>query len=239
MNKLSRFLLKRVRWVIVGVGLLAGVVLFFAGQGIASTAWGSLLINLSASALTVAFTALLIDWLYERRQRLLMAQPLEFARHELSSVIFTIGLTLGRPYLGQDFSRIVQDWFKTKDVSMDGLAVMRKSLISTLERLTPANCPETSTKLATILNRQLGDQVSSIDEILRLYGFALDAELRDSVHLLRDRIVSLRNSLSTFGIGGGVQDRPAMQQLVAISIQSLAEAAKSTDTEWGQVGKAK
>lgn len=236
MSKLGEFLLKHLRWVIVGIGLVLFALLWFIAKHTdPSTATGSLLINLAATALTVAFTALLIDWLQERRQRLLVARPLEFAKHELSSVIFMIGLLLGKPYLSSNFNTITADWLKVKENSMGNLAVLRKNFINALGDLTPESCPVTSVELAAALDRQLGEQVARIDEALRLYGFALDSDLRDSVHLLRDRIVSLRNSLSAFSIGGGVQNEPAMQQLVALGIQSLIEAIKATDVEWGQV----
>lgn len=236
MSKLGEFLLRHLRWVIVGIGLVLFALLWFIARHTdPSTATGGLIINLAATALTVAFTALLIDWLQERRQRLLVAKPLEFAKHELSSVIFMIGLVLGKPYLAGNFNIIIADWLKVKENTMANLAILRKNFIDALGELTPENCPETSVQLAADLDRQLGELVTRIDETLRLYGFALDSGLRDSVHLLRDRIVSLRGSLGAFGIGGGVQNEPAMQQLVALGIQGLIEAAKATDVEWGQV----
>lgn len=238
MNNFTTFLLKRLRWTIGGIGLILFAVLWFAAdRSDPTTATGGLLINLAASALTVAFTALLIDWLYERRQRVLVARPLEFAKHELASVIFMIGLILGKPYLQGKFNNITNNWLKIKESTMDHLAVLRKDFINALGELTTDNCPPTSAQLAVDLSRQLGEQVTRIDEILRLYGFALEAELRDGVHLLRDRIVSLRNSLDTFSMGGGMEREPALHKLVVLGVTGLVEAIKATDAEWGQVKK--
>jgi hypothetical protein len=237
-SKLGNLLLKRLRWVIVGIGLLLGVALFIAGKNAAPTAWGGLLINLSASAITVAFTALIVDWLYERRQRLLVARPLEFARHELGTVCFMIGNILGKPYLA-NFNSIVAEWVETKDLTMDGLAVFRKKLINALGELAPEDCPPTTPELAAILSTQLTERVTAIDEVLRLYGFALDTELRDSVYLLRDRMISLSNSLSVFSMGSGVQNERTMHDLVGMGIQGVAEAVKATDAEWAHVKKIK
>lgn len=233
LKSLYEFLLKKLRWVIalIGLVLFGGLWSYVDGRD-PSSASNSLIINLAATALAVSFTAFLIDWLHERRQQLLIAKPLMFAKHELNSVRFMFSVILGPPYLGSNYPKVLKGALNDGLSDMNGLSGVSNDILSALSKLTAEDCPRTSNELAANLTTTLKERIDSIDEILRLYGFALDAELRDSVHLLRDRIVGLRNVLDSFGLNNGLQSEPEMQKLVALQLLSLFEALLALKVEW-------
>lgn len=237
LRHIEAFLLKHLRILIALMGLVSFFLLWWqAHSHDPSTVNGGLLVNLTATALTVAFSALLIDWLHERRQRFLLAWPLKAAKHDLGSNNFMIGLILGKPYLA-NFATILGQFTQESNSGMDGLANIRKNLLNSLKDLTPASCPLTSLELAQALVPQIMERVTSIDETLRLYGFALDSELRDSTYVLRDRLIGLRNTLQSFELNGQLQHETAMQELVALGVKGVAEAASTMEAEWVQIGE--
>ena len=228
-------LLKNLRITIVLIGALLFVILWYlAERSNPSTTSGSLWINLAATALSIAFTALLIDWLQERRQQLLIAKPLAAAKHGLASICFRVCTVLGARYLRNFSATMMQANSGEESLNMNGLANLRNKLVEALGNLEPEGFPVVSRPVAKDFSGQLTDWVKGIDEVLRLYGFALDTELRDSVHLLRDRMISLRDILDTFEMIP-VKDLGDMQHLLGLQLQSLMEAIKILNVEWAQV----
>lgn len=231
------YLLKNLRITIVCIGVLLFAILWYlAEHSNPSTTSGSLWINLAATALSIAFTALLIDWLQERRQRLLIAKPLAAAKRRLASICFRACTVLGARYLRNFSATMMQASSGEESGTTNGIARLRNNLVEALGTIEPESFPVVSRPVARDFSEQLTDWVRGIDETLRLYSFALDTELRDNVHQLRDRMTSLRDTLDTFEIVP-VKDLGDMQYPLGLQLQRLIEAVKILNVEWVDAGQ--
>lgn len=230
-------LLRNLRITIVLIGALLFVILWYlAEHSNPSTTSGSLWVNLAATALSIAFTALLIDWLQERRQRLLIAKPLAAAQHALASICFRVCTVLGARYLRNFSATMMQASLREESGNVNGPSSLRNNLVEALGNIEPEDFPVVSRPVAKDFSGQLTHWITGIDEVLRLYSFALDTELRDNVHLLRDRMMSLRDILDTFDMIP-VKDLGDMQYPLGLQLQRLIETIKILNVEWAKIDR--
>lgn len=229
-----KLLLRWLRPLIGLIGLVLFIVLWSLGRrGNPNSITTALYINLAAGALTIAFTAFLIDWLSEQRHKASVYQPLRSAKHELASVKFMLSNCLGKPYITDSYFGAVSKYITSpSDNEYGNFNAFSEAVLGSLASAKRESLPATTAQMATDLTRQLSSQIKTIDEILTLYGFALDTELRDKVHLLRDRLVSLRNSTDLASTMTRTQELEGIQVLVGLSILSVADAAEQIKVGW-------
>jgi hypothetical protein len=226
MNKLPKVLLENLRLCIVLICCVLFAILWnLARHSDPSSATGSLWINLAATAVSIAFTVLLIDWLQEQRQRLLVAKPLTAAKQALDSICLSACIVLGARYLSNFSAAMMETSSKDTPNNTDHLTSLQRNLIDKLHKIKPDDYLIVSAPIAADLAVQLDQWIVAIDETLRLYAYALDPELRDSVYSLRDKMVILRDVFKSFK-QIPTQDIGDMQHITGLQLQKFVQAIR-------------
>ncbi len=186
----------RQRAAIITVGLLLFAAALLGAQATGyEHLWGALLTDLAASALTVIFTALIIDYLGVREEHDKTKNAAGLAEDEIAATCFRVKWRMARLF-GLERRETGRDNISTRQQARDYLEEVRQEVDTYLDThdLTSAETPLEVTMLAKYQERlQLAR--AELEQTLLLYQYAMSYSLRERVLNLRSELQVADNVL--------------------------------------------
>lgn len=172
---------------------IVGVMFFIASLigahfiGFASL-WGELFVDLAASAMTIIFTALIIDYLNLKERSNKTQNAASLAEDEIRATCFRTNWRLARLF-GLKRRGSARDNVSTHEQALDYLGTVTEEVSDYLAGLDFSN---TETVINTDAFQRYLDRLSSsqteLEQVLLLYEYALSLELREKVLALRSEL---------------------------------------------------
>jgi hypothetical protein len=213
----------------VGI-FFVGVVTFIASVTLShfigfSTLWGALFVNLAASAVTIIFTTLIIDYLGLREQGAKTINAASLAEDELKASCFRIKWRLARIF-GLERRDSGRDTISDRQEARDYLAQVTNEVDEylTSHSFMSDTTPINEQGFARYLERLQSAQ-NELEQILILYEYAMS-------YSLRERVLALRSELQIADhVLGFIDEReslsPANISLIRITAQSIYDAVEA------------
>jgi hypothetical protein len=178
---------QRVGIVVIGLAIFT-ISLFVAHKRGYNTLWGELFVDLAASAVTVIFTALIIDYLGVREENNKTKSAAGLAEDEIKATCFRIKWRMARLF-GLERRELARDSISNREQAREYLERAGEEVNSYLENhnVADGDTPIRTPQFPRYLER-LETARTELEQTLMLYEYAMS-------YSLRERVLSLRSEL--------------------------------------------
>jgi exonuclease VII small subunit len=214
---------QRVGIFVVGIATFV-VSLFIAHKRGYNTLWGELFVDLAASAVTVIFTALIIDYLGVREEGNKTKSAAGLAEDEIKATCFRIKWRMARLF-GLERREMARDNISNREQAREYLDRAEKEVDSYLENNAVANksTPIVDAQFPRYLER-LETARTELEQTLMLYEYAMSYSLRERVLSLRSELQVADNVLGFIDYSGELSQ--ANSSLIRVLSQSIYQAVE-------------
>ena len=213
----------------VGIFVI-GIALFFVSLLMAhitghDTLWGALFIDLAASATTVVFTALIIDYLGVRERSSRTKNAAGLAEDEITATCFRVKWRIARLF-GLKRRESARDNISNRDQARHYLQRAGQEVDEYLSKHTPVkdSTPLDASQLEKYLER-LEIARTELEQTLLLYEYAMSYSLRDQILNLRSELQVADNILGFIDFSEELSE--ANTSLVRILSQSVYDSVEA------------
>jgi len=183
---------QRVAIFLVGIIAFAASIVEANRAGFA-TEWGELFIDLAGSAVTVIFTALIIDFLNVREKASKTKNASELAENEIRVTCFRVQWGMARLF-GLERQRKGRDKISNRSEARKYLDTVTHEVTTYLENNNIEHAPLNASRFPKYYER-LHTAKIELEETLLLYEYAMDYRLKERVLNLRSELQISENIL--------------------------------------------
>jgi hypothetical protein len=211
---------QRVGIFVIGFAVFAASITAAHAEGFASL-WGELLVDLAASAVTVIFTALIIDYLGVREESSKTKNAAGLAEDEIKATCFRVKWRMARTF-GMERHPSGRDSISSRKEAKEYLDTVSANVTDYLEShsMVAASTPLHADVLPRYLER-LEVARTELEQTLQLYEYAMSYSLRERVLSLRSELQIADNILGFIDFSEKLND--ANISLIRILSQSVYE----------------
>lgn len=182
-----------------------------------TTEWGELFIDLAASAVTVIFTALIIDYLNAREKASKTKNAAGLAENEIRVTCFRVKWSMARLF-GLERQRSGREKISDRTEAREYLDRVSHEVTTYLEKNSMKNAPLEAARFPKYLER-LQTAKTELEQTLILYEYAMDYRLKERVLNLRSELQISENILGFIDFSEELNE--ANISLIRIQSQSV------------------
>jgi len=201
---IDRYFFNRRRTIAIVIGLFSGCLFYTIASNMKVGIFQDLIVNLAATAFAIPFVTSIVEYEIERSELKRAEKIRNLMSTSLSNIVDTAFLALAMFYAFQPRQRksFVEgaDW-------LDSIDEHARSFLGEINFETAGVTEKRVSRYAEALN----EQIHELDEVLRLFGFAMPVELQGAALDLRNKLVRVNG----FWIGSG-------DELVEVSMRTGA-----------------
>jgi hypothetical protein len=210
------------------IGLLAFCITLVLSHIIGfNSLWGELFIDLAASAFTIIFTTLIIDYLQLREKGMRTMNAAALAEAEIRTICLRIKWRMAR-LLGMQQDELDRNAISDRESARNYLDQVTKKVDSYLSAGFEDKKQNINDKALQKYLERLQDSQNELEQTLILYDYALSYSLRECVLALRRELQTSDRLLGFIDNGELLND--ANRSLIEISAQSVYDAVEDVLT---------